>query len=581
MAETLLIFLLIQGFNQKWFIPRGATAGRICVTDTDRDSNYEFVIRTYGGSQKIYFYELHLPNTWEVDSFSYFWGPLVWDVGDFDIDGMFDLIIHTAVDTPPKMLVSIAESPDSFSYPTQEVWRDTVGFPLATPICTYDIDQDGLSEIVKVIGDTTIFDIYESIGDDIYQRIFRDTMVTGHNPKSTFAFGDFDSDSRNEFVFGYSGGEYDIWECNGNNSYQEIIHYQQLPTDDISDCFTIPDADGDGKMEFVLKGEIDIPAIVQPFIFEATGDNTYQVIKSFSFADAQGEWYAGGYSDAGDLDADGSPEIALEAASYVYIIKSAGNDSFYVWDTLSGHPDGSSVRVFDIDNNGLSEVIVSGGNETRIYEKGVDVVWFCPEPYDTFHPLDTLNFRWRVLDTLALDSLRLYVAHPQFGCSQIYAGLPTDTMCQWIAPDTQSVMVFKLWLAVNGFGRYDSISSPPFYIKREQGIIEQTSLVLIPELEISPNPFRTIVTIKFQIPNRHETWRTKNQINSKSQTTLNIYDITGRLVKYRSLTTPYSLLSTVVWDGTDDSGCQMPAGVYFVQLKNQNFCLIKKIVKLK
>ena len=68
------------------------------------------------------------------------------------------------------------------------------------------------------------------------------------------------------------------------------------------------------------------------------------------------------------MDGDTVPEILIEGCQTVYIVKAAGNDSFYVWETLPGHIDGSSVRVFDLDANGYAEVIVSGNNETRIYE---------------------------------------------------------------------------------------------------------------------------------------------------------------------------------------------------------------------
>jgi len=357
---------LFGGFVQRWYIPQGinSSAGRIVVSDTDRDGNYEFFIRTYGGSQKIYIYELHLPNTWEVDSFSYFDGPLIWDIGDFDLDGLYDLVIDITEDMPPKPIISIAESPDSFSYPTQEVWRDTVGSPLVTPICVYDIDQDGLPEIVKVLGDYIHLHIYETIGNNLYDKIDEITTASTHNSSSTLAFGDFDLDNRNEFVWGYTGGEYSVWECVGDNFYQEII-LQQLPTLNIKDCFSVSDADGDGKLEFVIKGFVIPSAEIHAFIFEATSDNTYEIIKTFTLP---GGDYHGGYSEAGDVDGDGIPEIVLEAWQNVFIIKAAGNNSFYVWDTLPGHTGGSCVRVYDIDDNGLSEIIISGNNQTRIYE---------------------------------------------------------------------------------------------------------------------------------------------------------------------------------------------------------------------
>jgi hypothetical protein len=377
---TLFIFPFLLGdFVQKWYIPQGTYwgAGRIIIEDADRDGNYEFYIRTYGGSQKIYIYELHLPDVWEVDSFPYLYSPLIWDIGDFDTDGFSDLVIQaSATQTYPTMVISVAESPDSFSYPTQEVWQDTVGFPLVSPICVYDIDQDDIPEIVKIIGDTTDFDVYESVGDNSYARIFRDTIPANYSPMSTVAFGDFDSDAANEFVLGYSGGEYSIWECIGNNTYQEIL-LQQLPTVNITDCFSVPDADGDGKPEFVVKGFVVPTARINAFIFEATSDNTYEIVDTFDLFGGHNSYY-GGYSDVGDVDGDGIPEIALEGCQNIYIIKAAGNDSFYVWETLPGNNSGSSVRVFDIDDNGLAEVIISGNNETRIYEYEVGVAENTP-----------------------------------------------------------------------------------------------------------------------------------------------------------------------------------------------------------
>jgi hypothetical protein len=372
MTILLILPLLLGNFVEKWVIPNGMSGecGRLLIGDTDRDGNQEFYIRTYGGSQKILMYELHLPDTWNIDSFPYLYSPLIWDIGDFDVDGLSDIVIEaSATQGYPTMVISVAESPDSFSYPTQEVWRDTVGFPLVTPICVYDIDQDSLPEIVKVCGYYTDLEIYEAIGNNLYEHITTVTTASTHTPSSTLAFGDFDQDNQNEYTWGYSGGEYSICECIGNNSYQEVL-LQQLPTANIKDCFAVPDADGDGKLEFVVKGFVIPTGEIHAFIFEATGDNTYEIIKTFTLL---GGDYYGGYSDVGDVDGDGIPEIALEGRQTVFIIKAAGNDSFYVWAALPGNSSGSSVRVFDVDGNGLSEVIISGNDQTKIYEYQVGI----------------------------------------------------------------------------------------------------------------------------------------------------------------------------------------------------------------
>jgi hypothetical protein len=364
---------LFSNFVQKWYIPQGVSGfgnTRVQISDTDRDGNLEFIFTTYGSwPAYIYFYELHLPDIWEIDSVLLPGGDLLWDSGDFDGDGLYDLALQFHIENPSLADgIMIFESPDSFSYPIQEVWRDTIGSPSVAPICVYDIDQDGLPEIIKQVNYGIDIVIYESIGNNSYVIVYEDTINISGTSLATIPFGDFDGDSQIEFVLGNlsngaGGANYWLYESPADNIY-EFIHLGSVPTKNIKDCFAVPDADGDGKMEFVVKGYW-VSGTIDAFIFEATGDNTYEIIKTFSFP---GGDYYGGYSEAGDVDGDSIPEIVLEARQNVFIIKAAGNDSFYVWDTLPGHLSGSCVRVYDIDGNGLSEIVISGDNETRIYE---------------------------------------------------------------------------------------------------------------------------------------------------------------------------------------------------------------------
>jgi hypothetical protein len=248
-------------------------------------------------------------------------------------------------------------------------------------ITVYDVDQDMLPEIIDNNGNGQPHWIwvYESTGNNQYDTVCTfnpmvDTFEYGIN--STYAFGDFDDDGRVEFVGGDLDGYYWVLERPSNNTYEQT-HQGQLPTHNIKDCVFVPDADGDGKLEFVVKGFVVPTARINAFIFEATGDNTYEIIDSFDLFGGHNSYY-GGYSDVGDVDGDGIPEIVLEGCQNIYILKAAGNDSFYVWETLAGNNSGSSVRVFDIDDNGLAEIIISGNNETRIYEYEVGVAESMP-----------------------------------------------------------------------------------------------------------------------------------------------------------------------------------------------------------
>lgn len=367
---------LASGFTLKWSIPQGVFEGRgrLCVQDSDRDGNYEFIFAHDGYPESsIYYYELQLPNNWQKDSVAYPYCPLLWDSGDFDADGFYDLVMQCGNTDPHWVGMAIFESPDSFSCPIQEVWRDTVGFALVQPISVYDVDRDRYPEIFKLgwmkVDCTTVyypFGVYESGGNNLYDTVYVAPSSLG-SLSSSIAFGDFDTDSLTEFVIGNIDGYYQVWECIGNNNYQ-ILEQQQLSTANIKDCFSIPDADGDGKLEFVVKGFTVTNGRIHAYIFESTGNNTYAIIKTFDIAGGY-SLYGGGYSEAGDVDGDNVPEIVLEACQNVHIIKDIGNDSFYVWETLPGNLTGSSVRITnDLDGNGLNEIVVSGNNQTRIYE---------------------------------------------------------------------------------------------------------------------------------------------------------------------------------------------------------------------
>jgi hypothetical protein len=101
-------------------------------------------------------------------------------------------------------------------------------------------------------------------------------------------------------------------------------------------------------------------------------------------------------------------------------------------------------------------------------------------------------------------------------------------------------------------------------------------------LSVHPNPFRNHLVIKIQNPNP------KSQANPNSQTVIKIYDSTGQLVKSFDLSTLCSatplggLLSTSLeWNGKDDSGRRLPAGVYMIALEGDGTRLTHKTVLLE
>jgi len=82
--------------------------------------------------------------------------------------------------------------------------------------------------------------------------------------------------------------------------------------------------------------------------------------------------------------------------------------------------------------------------------------------------------------------------------------------------------------------------------------------------DVSPSPFNKEIKIKFNYP-------------LQNISSLNIYDITGKLVK--SFANP--LHDNVVWNGKDNQGHVVPDGTYFCRLSISSGAVTKKILKLK
>ncbi len=91
--------------------------------------------------------------------------------------------------------------------------------------------------------------------------------------------------------------------------------------------------------------------------------------------------------------------------------------------------------------------------------------------------------------------------------------------------------------------------------------------LVVPRLTAYPNPFHRATRIDAGI--------------KKHGLGISIYDVSGRLVKSFILPTTYSLLPTVVWDGTNQDGQAIPPGIYFIRLSAGDATATSKIIKLE
>ena len=83
-----------------------------------------------------------------------------------------------------------------------------------------------------------------------------------------------------------------------------------------------------------------------------------------------------------------------------------------------------------------------------------------------------------------------------------------------------------------------------------------------------PNPFNPTTTISYDLP-------------EQAQVTLGIYDLLGKQIK-TLVNEPQDVGSKIaVWDGTDNLGRQVSAGVYLYQIQAGEFTQTRKMLLLK
>jgi len=87
-------------------------------------------------------------------------------------------------------------------------------------------------------------------------------------------------------------------------------------------------------------------------------------------------------------------------------------------------------------------------------------------------------------------------------------------------------------------------------------------------LKIEPNPMRNYTKIVYTVP-------------SRSKITLNVYDVSGKVIKRLVNDWKDRGLWSINWDGRDDSGKRIASGVYFLRLEGTKFNLSQRLLLLK
>lgn len=299
-------------------------------------------------------------------------------IGDIDKNGLSEVVYQhgqnnyvyeqTDTNTLPTELKYIFTKYDGFGgYLSREIFEN--------------IDGDSLLDFVHRGSDTSLTEVYNFYVSEYNPTINNFEKKWFFAPTDDFYdgfdVGDYDGDGKMEFILSSIRGQIRIIENKSNDNY-EVTVFDSLPL--VNMYYQVSgDVDKDGKSEFFIGATMGDGNWT--VMFETDGDNHYTprvVLHLVSGGSLDDPTYI-----VDDINGDGELELALLSGGYLYIFKSDGDNSYYLWYLKKG-PSSFSFNFADMNGDGTKDILWSSIQTERwatdIY-KATDLVGIESEEY--------------------------------------------------------------------------------------------------------------------------------------------------------------------------------------------------------
>ena len=270
--------------------------------------------------------------------------------------------------------------------------------------------------------------------------------------------------------------------------------------------------------------------------------------------------------------------------------------------------DGKTVITVNPTNNFLSEQTVYVAIKTGALEDfsnnsvgGASVTFIIediipPSPFDLVYPLDSTTVvltRDNFLDTLYFAWNQSVDSRPVTYKRELTGDLPNyirfivesekdSTTNMYKVPyhhiehymhEAGVELISGTWNIIATDGKYDvSATNGPFTLTIDGSKLNVNESDLVPEsfalYANYPNPFNPTTTISYDLP-------------EQAQVTLSIYDLLGKKIKTLVNQSQDAGNKIAMWDGTDEFGRQVSAGVYLYRIQAGEFTQTRKMLLLK
>ena len=268
-----------------------------------------------------------------------------------------------------------------------------------------------------------------------------------------------------------------------------------------------------------------------------------------------------------------NPDVAVSRwvsfATCVYGNTGGGLTSLPTWDNGDPSETDRGVGFSDVDADGDLDLALSGSRPTIWYRNDGGVLGPVAWSADTTLFFGSQELAWGDVDGDGDEDL----ATVEFGNGHLRVylndGGMLDETPSWFYDFTSSATSLA-WGDVNGDGRLDLVAGTA---REEAKLFLNTGAAVdapavptagySPTLSATPNPFRGETRIAFE--GEHV----------DGAVTVRVIDVAGRTVR-----TIRGSGESLVWDGRDDSGRDVPAGVYFVRAGRDGWLRTGRVVRL-
>jgi hypothetical protein len=505
-------------------------------------------------------------------------GAATW--GDYDNDG--DLDVAVAGDEGANFVCRVYRHDVSMGNHT---FVDIgAGFPpIRSCVLKWaDFDNDGDLDLF-LAGVTTvgIMQFWENTGGDTFTQLPTSLPVVIGDP----SWGDYDRD-----------GDMDLLTSGSNASgvYRSIVFRNDggAFTDAMVGLIQVAsgsaqwgDYDQDGWLDILLTGA---QTAVGPFfteIYHNNGDGSFTLVPTDLFG------MAGNVARWGDYDNDGDLDIVQTGRDGNGLTEIYRNDSGAVFTKINAGLPGvySGLGAWgDYDNDGDLDILLNGlyggGGAfcgvilnhtvtpntppsapmalTADFSAGVLTLnWDAASDAET--PAPGLTYNVRIGTTLGGDEIFAGMADATSGYRRVVHMGNAGHRLSWsieLGPNPP-----PLYWSVQAIDA--AFAGSPWATKETITAIEDPAPVpLVAALHASaPNPFRSLARVAFDLPH-------------SERVHLGVYDVHGKLVRVLRSEATTAGRHTAFWNGRDQNGRRVGAGVYWVRMRSAGFTQSHRVV---